>query len=192
MKCDYKPECFASATFFQLGRGGSIMASPRGTIRVCQSEQKTVFHIEGWAQMDLGLALRRAAEQGLAQGTTSLLVDLRQCEYMDSTFMGTLLYLKRAADRRSNIRFALIAPSQPCCQLLEQMGLLDVFPAASCEEIPGEESKPLCRDISDVEAFQRNVLQAHEELACLPGKAAEPFKKLARMMAQEMDAKKPK
>jgi len=46
----------------------------------------------GWAH---GMALRGYAEQAFAAGATGLRIDLRHCTYMDSTFLGTLLFLKR-------------------------------------------------------------------------------------------------
>jgi anti-anti-sigma factor len=165
------------------------MTAPQGMLRAHQGEQCVLFRVEGRAQMDLGMALRRCGEQGLARGATSMLVDLRQCAYMDSTFLGTLLFLKRAAERRPCGRFALVAPSLDCCQLLEQMGLADVFPIATGEELAVVDCTALDAGMDDVKAFQLNVVQAHVELANLPGRAAEPFKKVARMLTQEMEAK---
>jgi anti-anti-sigma factor len=164
------------------------MAAPQGMLRAHQGEQCVLFRVEGRALMDLGMALRRCGEQGLARGATSLLVDLRQCAFMDSTFLGTLLFLKRAVERRPCGRFALVAPSQECCQLFEQMGIAEVFAMATGDELGVVDCTTFEAAMDDVKAFQLNVVQAHVELAKLPGGAAEPFKKVARMLRQEMEA----
>ena len=168
------------------------MAAPQNVIRTHQNGQKILFRVEGWGQMDLGLALRRFAEQCLAQGATTLLVDLRDCGHMDSTSLGTLLLLRRAASRCPCGRFALVAPSAECCKILEQMGLSGVLPVATEEELAVGEWTSLCRDLNDVEAFQRNVLEAHEQLANLPGNAGKQFQKLVQIMSKEMEAKNQK
>jgi anti-anti-sigma factor len=165
------------------------MAAPKGSIRVHQEEQTILFRVEGWAQMDLGLALRRFAEQSLARGATTLLVDLRQCGYMDSTFLGTLLFLKRATARRPCGGFSLIAASTECRQLLAEMGLDQVLPVGTEEDFGTREWTALCVELNDADAFQRNVVQAHVELANLPGAAGEPFKKVACLLTKEMEAK---
>jgi anti-sigma B factor antagonist len=163
------------------------MAAPQGTIRVHKNDQRILFRVEGWAQMDLGVALRRTAEQWIKQGITTLLVDLQECCYMDSTFLGSLLFLKRTVEQRPGGQLALISPAQKCNTILEQMGILEVFPITTAAETATGEWTCLNCDMNDVEAFHMNVFQAHEQLACLPGPAAEPFKKMVRMMKQEME-----
>jgi anti-anti-sigma factor len=140
--------------------------------------------------MGHGLAVRQFAEQGLAAGMTSLLVDLRRCTYMDSTLLGTLLFLKHAMDQRHRGGFALIAPSPQCRRLLEQMGLAQCFPMVAEQEPPAGEWVELTASPDDPEAFQRSVVQAHIELARLPGPAGQAFQEVARRLTEEMQARK--
>jgi anti-anti-sigma factor len=139
--------------------------------------------------MNLGFALRRFGEEGMRQGGSRLLVDLSRCAYMDSTFLGTLLLLKRNIERQPAGRFGLVAPSRECQQLLDQMGLDDVFPVATEEELAADCWTALSAELDDPEAFQLNVVDAHFELASLPGRAGEPFKKVARFLAQDMETR---
>jgi len=164
------------------------MVAPQGFLRARCCGETILFQVEGRAQMDLGLVLRRVGDTGLGRGAVALLVDLHQCEYMDSTFLGTLLFLKRAVERRRGGGFALVAPSLECRQLLETMGLTEVFPICPLEDLPAGDWKALGSEIDNYEAFHSNVVQAHFELASLPGRAGEPFKKIARILAQEMEA----
>jgi anti-anti-sigma factor len=166
------------------------MAEPQGTVRVRRHGQAVTFHVEGRATAAVGLPLRRCAEQALAGGATSLRFDLRRCTHMDSTFLGTLLYLKRAIGRGGQGEVALVCPSPQCGRILEGMGLADVFPAVSAEEAEVSDCTELIEDMQDVKGFKRNVIQAHEELASLPGPAGEQFRAVVRCLAQDPDAQK--
>src|SRR5262245_5562772 len=73
--------------------GRRAMATPEGTVRVQQQDKRVWVQVTGWGRMQQALPLRRFAEQCLAQGADSIRIDLRQCTYLDSTFLGTLLHL---------------------------------------------------------------------------------------------------
>src|SRR3977135_3740016 len=103
------------------------MAAQQGRVRVYQHDQAVTFPVEGQAMMHHSPAVRRYAEQSLTVGTTALSVDLRRCTHMDSTFLGTLLVLKRLVERREEGTFVLTSPSAQCRQLLREMGLEKIF-----------------------------------------------------------------
>src|SRR4051812_29955311 len=109
------------------------MSAPLGTLRVGRQAGTVLFQVEGVARMPQGLALRRAAEPCLAEGSP-VRIDLRRCTYMDSTFVGTLLVLRRAAGCGGDL--ALVAPSTPCRDLLRQMGLDRVLSVVTTDEPP--------------------------------------------------------
>src|SRR5262245_45446316 len=81
--------------------------------------------VQGRATIFQSSALRRQAEAGQRQGG-ALLVDLRHCTYIDSTFLGTLLCLQRELGRAGG-QLQLISPSAECRQILAQMGVLDLL-----------------------------------------------------------------
>jgi anti-anti-sigma factor len=168
------------------------MAAAQGTVRVHVYEQAITFRVDDCGIMTHSLPLRRLAEQGLAAGAKAVRVDLRHCTYMDSTFIGTLLCLQRACDCRGQGALALISPSPQCCQLLKQMGIEHVFRIELSEERAGISWTELSAAAADVAAFKRNVVQAHQELASLPGAAGEPFRWLGRRLTEELEAEKAK
>jgi anti-sigma B factor antagonist len=159
--------------------------APSGSLRMRRQAECITFQVEGWATMRHSLPLRRAAEQALARGVRAIHVDLTPCAYMDSTFLGTLLFLRRAAERASS-SFALVGLSPACEQLMQQMGLADVFPVQA-ETSPAAgcwDEVPLGQD--DPEAFNRNVARAHEELARVPGQAGATFQRVAQCLAKDL------
>src|SRR5262245_16667130 len=112
------------------------MAASTDNLRVRQHDQAITFLMEGDGRMAHGLAMRRFVAKALAGGAQSLRVDLRRCTYMDSTFLGTLLYLHHTLQRRKSGEFALVSPSPACLRLFQQMGLEDAYTVVTADELP--------------------------------------------------------
>jgi anti-anti-sigma factor len=167
------------------------MAAQQGSVRVYRHDQAVTFRVEGQATMHHSPAVRRYAEQSLTAGTTALSVDLRRCIHMDSTFLGTLLFLKRLVERGEGGTFVLISPSSQCRQLLREMGLEKIFAVVDAEEPAPDVWTELGSGPGDLTAFKRNVVQAHQELGRLDGPAGDTFRVLAAEMAQELNAENP-
>jgi hypothetical protein len=137
--------------------------------------------------MAQSLPLRRCAEGCLAAGATTLHIDLSLCTYLDSTFLGTLLRLRHGRGAACQT-FALLTPSIECLELLRKMRLDCVLPIGAGCAPPGPWTE-LGDESADVDAFQRTVVQAHQQLAELPGPAGEPFRAVARLLTKEMEAR---
>src|SRR5262245_54518955 len=102
------------------------MATAQGIVRFQQQDHTVTFRVEGRGTMNQSLPMRRCAERCLENGINSVRIDLRDCTYMDSTFLGTLLTLKKFLAQRQG-EMILIAPSPSCCRILQQMGLTEVL-----------------------------------------------------------------
>jgi anti-anti-sigma factor len=166
------------------------MTTQQGVVRVHWQHQTVTFQVEGRATMVQSQPLRRVAEQSLAEGSRAFRIDLRHCTHMDSTFLGTLLFLKRTVDRRDHGDLALVCPSSKCAAILDQMGLVGVFPVTTAEEPPAVACAELPGDLQDAGAFKRNVLQAHQELASLPGPVGDQFRAVMRCLANDAEARR--
>jgi len=166
------------------------MAAPQGIVRVHQQDRTVTFRVEGRGGMAQSLPMRRCAERLIAAGANRVRVDLRDCPYVDSTFMGTLLAIKKTLDRQAG-SFSLGMPSAACARILEQTGLTDVLPAEAVEHDPEAQWTELSGDGTDATSFRQNVTQAHEELARLPGQAGEQFKSVMRCLEQNAKPDKP-
>src|SRR4051794_22787763 len=168
-----------------------MAAAVQGVVRVHRADQTVTFRVEDRATMAQSPALRRCAEQNLASGARVVHVDLRHCTYLDSTFLGTLLCLKRDMDRRGQGEFALVSPSPQCSRLFQQMGVVEIFPVVTADELPPGAWADLSGGADDVNALKGNVMQAHQELARLPGAAGAAFQGVVRCMSQAEKEGKP-
>ncbi len=165
------------------------MAIPQGTVRYHQQGLTVTFRVEGRATMANSVPLRRCAERLLGEGSNQVRVDLRDCNYMDSTFLGTLLTINKALEKTQG-HLTLIAPSLACSRILDQMGLTDILPAQA-DPLDPQAGWTDVGDAADPGALKRNVVQAHEELASLPGPAGEQFKAVVRCLAEASKVEKP-
>jgi anti-sigma B factor antagonist len=165
------------------------MSTPQNCVRARRQGATVTFQVDGWGRMPHSLPLRRYAEQALAEGVTSVRVDLRRCTNMDSTFLGTLLCLKRRVEEAKG-EFVLLSPSPKCCQVLRQMAVEGLFAVRTEDEADTADWVELCSDTQDVDSFRRNVVHAHEALANLEGPAGDQFREVVRSLARELgDAK---
>ena len=88
---------------------------------------------------------------------------------------------------------ALVCPSAECCKLLRQMDLEDFFTmTTTTDEAEPTSWTQLCCDMEPPDSFKPKVIEAHQELACLPGKAGEPFREVVRGLVQDQEAKQAK
>jgi anti-anti-sigma factor len=134
-------------------------------------------------------AMRQWVEANLSRAAR-LRVDLSRCIYMDSTFIGTLLGLKRLLEGRPGGGLVLVCPSTQCNQLLDQMRIGQIF---TTETAPAQSSAwqvvSVPPDAIKTPAFQRNVVEAHQRLADCPGPTGERFRQLADDMSRELKQK---
>src|SRR4051812_38403735 len=107
--------------------------------------------------MAQSLPMRRHAERLIASGTRMVRVDLRDCAYADSTFLGTLLGLKKTLDRQGG-SLMLVMPSAACVKILDQMGLTEMLPAETSDgELTGEWADLPTDGVGDPVSFRQNV-----------------------------------
>jgi anti-anti-sigma factor len=160
------------------------MGTQQGTVRVRRRAGSVLFQLDGWATINQGIALRRETEEALARGDVCVHVDLRCCTYMDSTFLGTLLYLQRAANARGG-EFTLVAPSPSCRELLEKMRLDGVFSFSTAPAADGPDWVEVPCEPAERPALETTVLDAHQELAQVEGPTGQQFQAVARLLNQQ-------
>ena len=136
-------------------------------------------------------AMRRYAEEGLACGAARVEVDLRDCTYCDSTFLGTLLHLMRCCDSHNQKPFRLVCPSAEVRQILAQIGAERLF--CIVNEATTTDLETTWQQLSDnldrIDSFRfkENVVDAHLALANAGGALGQRFGPLAESMSRELD-----
>src|SRR5262245_27981229 len=165
------------------------MADSSGTIIATFESSTAVVRVRGRAQAHQCPAFRRFAEEVFSGRAHRLQVDLSECEYFDSTFLGTLLHLRKTPGQDGGSMLTLVAPSEQCLQILGRMGAKSLFRidnGCSANDdsqwnlLPEEQPGQCGLD------FKKNVVQAHQELAQVPGPMQDQYKMIAEMAAEDL------
>ena len=124
------------------------MAAPSATLQVGRDESGYVVRVTGRGTMRESPAFGEFAIGCLNNGDHSLIVDLQECEYLDSTFLGCLVKLHRQYSESDPPRFAVSGTPADCRRLLEATHLNKLLhivePLLAVEEswVPLETTSP--------------------------------------------------
>ena len=133
-------------------------------------------------------AVRRFAVSALEHGAREVRVELQECDYGDSTFMGTLLQIRSAAQKVSDDALSLVAPSPEFDEALRRMGLKRLFHVTS--DTPADDAtwQPLEAEACGTKSreFKENVVAAHRELAQSSETLAARYQIIADEAAREL------
>jgi hypothetical protein len=109
-------------------------------------------------------------------------LDLRSCDYLDSTFLGCLAILAA----RGQTKFQVIADAKTRERLFSATHLGKILALSDQAPRPVSRALPLPCVSLEREDFGRHLLEAHEELAKCGGPGAAAFAAVAQQLAREV------
>jgi anti-anti-sigma factor len=167
------------------------MADSSGTIFATLESSTAVVRVRGRAQAHQCPAFRRFAEDALNGRAARLQIDLSECDYFDSTFLGTLLHLRRTPGQDGGSVLSLVAPSEECLQILGRMGAKTLFRIDTGCSVNDDSHWDLLQEEQPGQCgvdFKRHVVQAHQELAEVDGPMQDKYRMIAELAAQDLAA----
>jgi len=131
--------------------------------------------VEGRGTFQNSTGLKEFASEMTKRGHTEFVIDLKNCELMDSTFMGTLAGIAMRLGPAGKLH--VVHPNARCRQVLKNLGLDRVVSVEEDSSLraPGE---PL-RDAEGNpprEAKRETIIEAHENLVAADPANAVRFK----------------
>jgi len=145
-----------------------------------------VVHISGPGTMQHSAAFREFVSQCFEFRQASVVFDVEECDYLDSTFLGCLIGLHKQCERGGS-RFLIAADDSQRVRLFTT-SVLDQFlnftptcPIVTSELVPLE-TPELTR-----QQLGQHVMQSHRKLAELGGEEATAFQSIADRLADELD-----
>jgi anti-anti-sigma regulatory factor len=147
----------------------------------------TVVCLVGRGTMCESPGFREVAERLLEKGV--LVFDASRCEYLDSTFLGCLIGLKKTCERSANCRFLIAASAATRIKLFCTSSLHRYFDFVDrSPELTGPWAT------IDVENPKRDelgqhIMCCHERLAELGGREAPAFRAIADRLAKELSGR---
>ena len=120
------------------------------------------------------------------QGVKKVGMHLQNCNYMDSTFMGTLMVIDKTSLKHLDDHVIIINPSQFCENLLEQMGLHNYLPIdRNYKDYEGEKWNITALELSRLDKAL-HLLEAHQELSAINEENRKQFSLIEKLLRQDI------
>ncbi len=172
---------------------------PEGQLEAAVLEGVAYIRVVGLGNALRSLAMNRLLEEQMRlDALQRLVVDLRDCTSLDSTFMGTLLGLARSLDEAHGNHPAVILanPAEHVHSQLAMLGLLDVEPlivlAGEVVEFPATAQRVTLPELSsqcDLDARLATILEAHQRLVALTPENEARFGPFLRSLLADLQAR---
>lgn len=166
--------------------------SSSARMSVLVGERFACVRIKGRANFTASIDFKTLLSDLLTKGYEFFVLDLSECDLMDSTFLGVLagfglkLGPKRGESGRG--RLELLNPNPRLIELLETLGVMDLFHVSQgtvsippdCREQIAQEGTHSQKDVT------RACLEAHRTLMDLSPANAARFKDVAQFLAEDL------
>ena len=94
-----------------------------GTFLTASYQSYILIKVEGWAIQNNSLFFKDFIDKMVAVGFHNFVIDLEDCKGMDSTFMGTLLYIINQTKVGANSPITLVNTNDEHRELLKNLGI---------------------------------------------------------------------
>jgi hypothetical protein len=158
------------------------MVAGVGTVpRYVCAGQAIAFHVAGRGVMQHGLPLRRGGKSVGKRSSAGKRSSTRVRLYGQHLSRDAVENRKKTR-KKEEARLLSSIPRPPAAKIIREMGLGEfIVPADKVPEVVGP-WVALTIDNSDTNSFRRNITEAHDELATLPGQAGEQFRGVMRCL----------
>lgn len=112
-----------------------------------------------------------------------ILIDLSDCDYMDSTFMGLLVGFNKRFLRQAEKPISLLRPNETCLKLLRTIGVLRLVKVVD-KDLPFPEPMDNLNRLQ--KAGARLILSAHEDLMELSAENEDRFGGLTSILRNSL------
>ena len=151
-----------------------------------ESDTTLIIRVVGkgtWVESE---ALKSFCEKKLGEGFKEIIVGLKKCKYLDSTFVGVLCGISLQMQRKGWGKIALVNVNGDIAKIFQTLGLQDVVSMWSeaslgsmkTEEIPAEVSSSKSKKM-------KHILEAHRILTKASSQSENKFKDLLAQMEKE-------
>jgi len=146
-----------------------------------------VVRLVGRGTMQESLAFRAAVERSLDGAV--VVFDATRCDYVDSTFLGCLIWAKKTCEQTAACQFVIAAAAATRIKLFSMSSLNGYFDFVDAS--PESVDKFVTIDIEklDPKELGLHVMRCHELLADMGGSRAPAFKAVADRLAKELGVK---
>lgn len=157
-------------------------------ISVARAGRVIYSYVKGLGNFSNALMFEEFCEAELKQGLDCFVIDLAECEGMDSTFMGVLAGLSTHFPPDAS-RVILLNASERNRQLLDDLGLSKLVTVRSQpDKIPVLELQPLASDPLPARERAERIRRAHQQLIDADSRNAARFGPVLQLLKRELSA----
>ncbi len=164
-------------------------ASP-AKLMVAVADKVAFIKVNGKGDFNLSIDLKKLFNELRQRGFKRFVLELCDCVMMDSTFLGLLAGIALDSggnNGSSDFTLELINPSPRIEEVLENLGVIELFKIVRCEDTSSVNYEPLApvADKSKTE-ITRGCLEAHQTLMGIDPRNVRKFKDVTQFLAEDL------
>jgi anti-sigma B factor antagonist len=164
------------------------MKNSQGIIEVGTCDQTVLVRVKGRGVFRNSQALKKYVNLLIDSGYRIVVVDARECDYMDSSFLGTLTGFAIRLKKHGDGRVEFVNMNNTLKTTLHTIGLNHVFHLLAAKDLAPVTTVPLAPEELDKQQLTEFLLEAHENLIAADPGNAERFRNVRETLLQELEA----
>lgn len=180
-------------------RSSVTQSDPRRSLlcAVLEEEGIALVRVEGRGSFTNSMTMKNFASLMARRNPGfHLIIDLQDCESMDSTFMGVLAGLALEAIRAGRDKVIVVNASDHCHRLLRNLGILTLLDLRKCDIEAIRKGESQLSPVGDVPSSRLDqiclTLQAHKELVGLDKQNELRFQAVIEYLEKSLQEEKDK
>jgi len=156
-------------------------------VLVARKEGVLQVRVIGRATFKVSRELREYGVQTVNDGICSVIIDLSQCEGMDSTFMGVLAMI--GLEAKGKARVLVVNANDKLRKLLDSIGVsrLVEFTQKKMDEITWSRLCEAAKESGDMNQMADTIREAHKTLMDISSENVPKFKNVVDMLSSDMN-----
>jgi len=171
------------------------------TLLVAVADDTAIVKVNGRANFTVSVNFKRVVGELSQTGFSQFVLDLSHCVTMDSTFLGVLAATvltcsqgtsnaaqTRTGNQNHDAQFRLLNPNQRVADLLENLGIAELFQTMHCDVPPSLDQglSPADDAAPSREELFQACLEAHQTLMQLNPANIAKFKDVAQFLVEDL------
>ncbi len=164
------------------------LVSANDSVSVGVLDRTVCVKVEGRGTFQNSIGLKQVIKQMIQRGHRDFVIDLKECDLMDSTFMGTLAGAALRLRELGQGQLSVSNANPRSYDLLVGLGLDQLFHVSTkpVGNLPASTAPVLPMEHGSDDASKRAVLEAHEALAAADASNAVKFRDVIDFLRQEL------
>jgi anti-sigma B factor antagonist len=167
------------------------MDATKDVIEAGICDQTVVVRVKGRGLFRNCQPLKKYADLLIDRGCRTVIVDARLCDYMDSSFLGTLTGMAIRLKKTGGGEVQLVNLNQKVRETVQAIGLNHIFRLLDTRDLSQVATAPLTPDEFDKHKLAESMLEAHAHLIAADQTNAARFKNVRIALEKELADEQP-